>query len=62
MAHTYTLKEAARIAEEAIGGNLMRLTDMLDLRIRQGDKAAIDVLAQLEAAHVALCKAGAHLD
>jgi hypothetical protein len=56
----YTLEQAAKLAEEALGNNLMRLTDLLDQRIRQGDKEVISVLAQLEHAHIALCKAGAH--
>lgn len=57
---TYTLEQAAAKAEEALGSNLMALTDLLDLAIRQGDKRALSALADLEAAHVALCKAGAH--
>lgn len=56
----YTLEQAAKLAEEKLGENLMALTDLLDLHIRQGDKRALQVLADLEYAHVALCKAGAH--
>lgn len=58
--HTYTLEQAAKLAEEMLGNNLMALTDMLDLQIRQGNKRAIQLLADLESAHIALCKAGAH--
>lgn len=58
--HTYTIEQAAKLAEEMLGNNLVALTDLLDLHVRQSNKRALQVLADLESAHVALCKAGAH--
>ena len=43
--------------EAALGENLQWLTDILDLRIRQGDKDAIKRLAQLNAAWIGVVRA-----
>jgi hypothetical protein len=51
--HTYTLEQAAKLAEEKLGENLTLLTDLLDLHIRLRDGRAIKLLADLEYAHYA---------
>lgn len=49
--------KALKAAEEALGENLVWLSDALDLRIRQGDKETLRRLAQLSAAWTEICKA-----
>jgi hypothetical protein len=45
-----------KIAEEALGNNLVWLDDALDLRIRQGDKETLRRLAELNAAWGLICR------
>lgn len=47
--------EALRAAEEALGGNLVWITDLADLHVRQGDPEAKRRLGQLNDAWRALC-------
>lgn len=51
------LMNAVRIAEAALVENIQYLTDVLELRIRQGDSEAIRKLQQLTDAWVLLCRA-----
>ncbi len=57
MSTTAELLAALHTAEEALGNNLVGLSDLLDLQIRQGHKEAITRLAELNAGWVAVCKA-----
>lgn len=47
--------KALKAAEEALGENLVWLSDAFDLRIRQGDKETIRRLDQLNAAWTEIC-------
>lgn len=58
--HVTPIEEAAKQAEEAIGNNIVFLTDCLDLSVRQKDPKVLAALKALNDAHIALCKAGAH--
>lgn len=49
------LIDALDRAENALGENLVWLSDALDLRIRQGDKETLRRLAQLSAAWTEIC-------
>lgn len=52
-----TVEQTIVDAEELLGNNLWKLTDLLDLHIRQGNRDAIKALADIEAAWVMLAKA-----
>lgn len=54
------LETAAKLAEAALGENLVWLADQFDLRIRQGDEQVLRRLKQLNDAWTALARAGAH--
>jgi hypothetical protein len=54
------IEKAAHKAEEALGGNLVALTDILDLHVRQKDERTLRILKELTEAWTALCAAGAH--
>lgn len=49
-------RAAIALAEEALGENLVWLSDHFDLEIRQSDPETMHRLAQLNAAWVALAK------